>query len=310
MGQKKAVRRHTVWSLFNNWRVFNSFLFGRINSLHLQILRTLKVKNSLSGFTIVELLVILGILGILFAAFLAVFNPLGQIAKATDAQKKRDLEQIRIALDVYYNDKNCYPIPAGIPFGGQWAEGSTIYMKKVPQNPYFPYIYDNNGINLSSCPQWGVLFAHLESTQSATVLCPLDNQPQKCIPDNAKQKGYNYCVVTGIPDCSYLATSTAFDNIVLPTPTPTPTSGPPPQGPTPTATPTPLPPGSPTPTPTPTANPTPSPTPPPTIQYGDCFCSQGGQPGGPLYDIRSGNCNLVNPGPYNYCDSSCILHCR
>lgn len=250
----------------------------------------------------------MGIAGILFTASMLVINPVNQIKKVNDVQRKRDLEQIKTALDVYYNDNNCYPNPGDIPFGSEWLAGNAIYMKKVPQDSNYPYVYDNNGIGVSSCPQWGVLFARLDlPSQSGTVLCPLENQGKKCLPDNYTQKGYNYCVVSGVVDCDYLATSKAFDNIVIPTPITPPT-----QGPTSIITITPTPGGNPTPTPTstPTTTPTLSPTPPPTIIYGDCFCSQGGQPGGPLYDIRSGNCNRVDPGPYNYCDSRCTLHCR
>ena len=211
---------------------------------------------------------------VMLSAFLLmailILNPIAQLNKAKDAQRKQDLEQIRSALDTYYNDTGCYP--ALVPFGGEWKVGNTVYMKKVPQDPDcytggYCYVYQAN--NSGSCPQWNVLYTHLLVKMTATELqksCPLRTV---C---GVLFTRYNYCIFSGNLDCTYIKTNP------MPTPnvslTPTPTSTP---APTPTPTPTPVP------TPTPTPIPTPTPTSPP---YN---CSPNS-----YFAVSAGRCNSVS----------------
>ena len=59
------------------------------------------LKNS-SGFTLLELLVVIVMLGILFASLLAAINPIGQMQKARDSKRIEDLVKINKALVQYY----------------------------------------------------------------------------------------------------------------------------------------------------------------------------------------------------------------
>lgn len=63
------------------------------------------------GFTLVELLVVMAILGILATIALVSFRS-SQI-KARDAKRKADLRQIASALELYFNDHGKYPDDAG-----------------------------------------------------------------------------------------------------------------------------------------------------------------------------------------------------
>ncbi len=69
-----------------------------------------KMKNKFSrGFTLIELLVVIAIIGVLASGVLVAINPLEQIKKARDAQRKQDLAQIQKPLEVYYNDNGRDP---------------------------------------------------------------------------------------------------------------------------------------------------------------------------------------------------------
>lgn len=187
-----------------------------------------KIKKSDCGFTLVELLVVVVMLVILVAIVFIALNPLSQLDKAKDAQRKQDFTQIRNALDTYYNDNNCYP--ASVPFGSSWVVGSTVFMQKVPQDPDCSktgscYVYQTDG---SSCSQWNVLYAHLLAKLSTSDLqksCPLYSACGILFPK------YNYCIFSGNLNCSYIKSN--------PMPTPAPGGG----G-TPTPTPTSIPGGA------------------------------------------------------------------
>jgi prepilin-type N-terminal cleavage/methylation domain-containing protein len=59
------------------------------------------------GFTIVELLIVIVVIGILAAL---VLNTFGSVqAKARDAQRQTDVRSLATALEVYFNDRGSYP---------------------------------------------------------------------------------------------------------------------------------------------------------------------------------------------------------
>ncbi len=60
-----------------------------------------------AGFTLVELLIVIAIIGIL--STMAVVNLSAAKSKARDAQRIQDIKAIQIALELYYADNDRYP---------------------------------------------------------------------------------------------------------------------------------------------------------------------------------------------------------
>ena len=60
-----------------------------------------------SGFTLIELLIVISIIGILAALLLANFS--GTRERARDTKRKSDLNQMKNALRLWYNDYQKYP---------------------------------------------------------------------------------------------------------------------------------------------------------------------------------------------------------
>lgn len=93
----------------------------------------LGIKN-LKGFTLVELLIVVGIIGILATLLMA--NFIGVRQRARDAQRKSDIRQIQSALELYRSDIGNYP--ASLSTCGSSLTGGTpasTYMQRIPCDP-------------------------------------------------------------------------------------------------------------------------------------------------------------------------------
>lgn len=99
-------------------------------------MRTKSFKN-ITGFTLIELLVVISIIGVLASIVLASLN--SARVKARDARRIADLNQIRTALNFYYDANNAYPPNNQWVYstaGSAWITGiSPTYIATVPVDP-------------------------------------------------------------------------------------------------------------------------------------------------------------------------------
>jgi len=61
------------------------------------------------GFTMIELLIVIAVLGILAVAVLAAINPIEQINRGRDTGRRSDAEQLLSAIDRFYASQGYYP---------------------------------------------------------------------------------------------------------------------------------------------------------------------------------------------------------
>lgn len=106
------------------------------------------MKRKSSGFTIVELLIVIVIIGILAALVIVVYN--GLQSRARDTQRKTDIAHIAKAVEAYYAVNGNYPMPAG--WCTQMSHPTYIaafsaeiqpYMSKVPFDPLYAATYQD-----------------------------------------------------------------------------------------------------------------------------------------------------------------------
>jgi len=103
-------------------------------------------KKSVQGFTLVELLIVITIIGVLALVVFANFS--GARERARDSKRKNDLNQLKNALQMYYNDNQIFPVASNGKMlacgdgedvcnwgSSEMTSGITVYMKQVPADP-------------------------------------------------------------------------------------------------------------------------------------------------------------------------------
>ncbi|KKR43653.1 hypothetical protein A2356_00890 [Candidatus Nomurabacteria bacterium RIFOXYB1_FULL_39_16] len=80
-------------------------------------------SNNKKGFTLIELLVVVAIIGLLASVVISSLNSARK--KARDAQRKSDVHQLVIALELYYDAYGVYPTATGATApGAAWANSA------------------------------------------------------------------------------------------------------------------------------------------------------------------------------------------
>lgn len=76
------------------------------------------MKKTTSGFTIVELLIVIVVIGVLAAITIVAYN--GMQNRARDAQRLQDIKSIAKALEIYKAQTGSYPVAVGSTGQGGW----------------------------------------------------------------------------------------------------------------------------------------------------------------------------------------------
>jgi prepilin-type N-terminal cleavage/methylation domain-containing protein len=174
------------------------------------------------GMTYTELLIVIAIVAVLILMLLVSMTK--QVSRSRDAQRKADLEKIKVSFEDYYNDNGCYP-PIDVLID---CRGTSFkpYMNIIPCDPMTgdPYYYVPLGSD--SCGGYRV-YAGLESFDDPII------QELSC--GGAAGCGYgqqfNYGIAAGLP--VYDADAPALPspppsplNSPTPTPSPSPSASP------------------------------------------------------------------------------------
>ena len=116
------------------------------------------IRRKNSGFTITEVLIVISIIA--FLGLLAFWAYRTQIFKGYDSRRKTDIYQIKIAVEEYEKDHDCYPLPQVMVC--EPGTGLQPYIPKIPCDPRTgaSYYYDHED---STCPKWFRIYSTLEN---------------------------------------------------------------------------------------------------------------------------------------------------
>jgi len=100
------------------------------------------MKNNKKGFTLIEMLIVITIIGILSALILVGLSSFRM--RGRDARRIADVRQAQNGLEIYYTKNLKYPtVAAGSP-ASRWTEltttltGAGIGLTQIPQDPLAP----------------------------------------------------------------------------------------------------------------------------------------------------------------------------
>lgn len=140
------------------------------------------MTNNHKGFTLTEILIVVSIIVLLGIAVLVGINPMTQIFKGYDTRRKADLNLIKIALEGYYTDHDCYPVfpltdSQGRPSYACDSNFLSPYLNIMPcdpnsKTPYPIYLLPED----STCPQQYAVYAPItflaDSQINSISSCP------------------------------------------------------------------------------------------------------------------------------------------
>jgi len=123
----------------------------------------IKTKNKF-GFTLIELLVVIAIIGILSSVVLASLN--GARKKARDSRRVSDIGQLKLALELYFDNNKEYPTDLD-------DLSSNGFLSPVPKDPL--YSSPNDEYKYAYCPSADPTRYHLGATLEDTNNTALSN---------------------------------------------------------------------------------------------------------------------------------------
>ncbi len=136
-------------------------------------LNRFSMRGSTTGFTLIELLVVIAIIGLLSSVVLASLN--SARVKARDARRAADIAEIYKALNLFYDQHGCLPIPGSNlcdppvvtdsdvgPNGWDYSsDGTFLPFLESANAKYFPKTPVDPINNLSPASVWATgLFAY------------------------------------------------------------------------------------------------------------------------------------------------------
>lgn len=160
--------------------------------------------TSEKGFTLIEILVVMGVLGIIIGSAFFTLNPLEQLQKSRDVERKNDLAQIQRALETFYNDYGRYPENTSEykidkdPTAGvsevNWGDSWAPYIATLPKDPASGrrYVY-------SASAQTYSLYTSLERGGKDSDVC----NPEGTVCDNAPPTATFPCGSSANEVCNY-----------------------------------------------------------------------------------------------------------
>lgn len=147
-------------------------------------LPTRSLKNQQSGFTLIELAVVIGVLAVLLGIVLVAINPARQFSQANNTQRRSDVNAILNAIHQYAADNNG-TLPTGIPVAPAAAgvisnTAVNICSALVPTYiAALPYDPTTTGAGFTDCTTYNTGYTVVQNAANrVTVTAPDTEVPE------------------------------------------------------------------------------------------------------------------------------------
>lgn len=127
------------------------------------------IEKKRQGFTLIEILVVVAIIALLIV--LAFSTVLKNLLKGNDARRKADLDKIKVFVEEYEKDHNCYPTAESMAMcGSDPSIAIHPYLSDVPCDPVAKIAYVYVPADDSACPDWYKLYTVLQNNKDPKVI--------------------------------------------------------------------------------------------------------------------------------------------
>jgi prepilin-type N-terminal cleavage/methylation domain-containing protein len=110
------------------------------------------MKNKENGFTLIELIVVVAIIGLLTSIVISSLGAAKQ--KGGDTAKVQALLEVRSALQLYFTDNGSFPIGDQTALPGYLVNGAKKYIASINPNIKYQSTNANNSICASNCQSY------------------------------------------------------------------------------------------------------------------------------------------------------------
>ena len=110
--------------------------------------KKLKISNK-KGFTLLELLIVIGIIAILSIVLVIMINPSEMFKKARDSQRMSDLATLKTAIEVYKTNSRTPALAGGTNTGCKGTTSSDTNYDTANDHIYYSYPSDIGGVDVT-----------------------------------------------------------------------------------------------------------------------------------------------------------------
>lgn len=131
------------------------------------------------GFTLIELIIVIGIIALLATTVILVINPVRIFQEARDSQRLADLGQLSSAISLYLATSSATPLLPGACLGDWWASISAVPTASQPfANPPTAEAAQTHGANPWSVGGGGWIPLNFTTVSGGSPLSALPRDPR------------------------------------------------------------------------------------------------------------------------------------